>query len=89
VTAALKVVLIEELCECLQQWQHCLAVCLLKETALKSVLFISCKCTGTFAMKSFWKFRVTVVTFCTAIDRDGEALSTIIARSRDYFLFHQ
>ena len=40
-------------------------------------------------MKSFWEFRVIIVTLCAAIDRDGEALSTIIARSRDYFLFHQ
>lgn len=26
-TAALKVILVEEFCECFQQWQHCLANC--------------------------------------------------------------
>jgi len=27
VLAALKVILVEEFCECFQQWQHCLANC--------------------------------------------------------------
>jgi hypothetical protein len=27
-------------------------------------------------VKSFWGFRITIVTLCTAVDRDGEALSS-------------